>query len=60
MVTARDEEQRKSYEEQIELKKTRAEIPGLVKLVHLVLQICRCFLYFRSLHEVVEHMGGPH
>ena len=31
VVTARDEEQRKSYEEQIELKKARAEIPGFVK-----------------------------
>lgn len=31
VVTARDEEQRRSYEEQIELKKSRAEIPGFVK-----------------------------
>ena len=31
VVTARDEEQRKSYKEQIELKKARAEIPAFVK-----------------------------
>lgn len=36
MLSSGDEEQKKSYEKQIELKKSRKEIPDFVKFVYSV------------------------